>query len=125
MTETNDEQRAVLIVDDSQFMRKRVRQSLTCQGYSLVEAATGVAALAELEKRTFDCILTDLVMPDLDGFQLLAELQRRQVSTPVVVLTADIQKTTRDRCEQLGACVVQKPVQPGRLRQIVAGILGR
>jgi CheY-like chemotaxis protein len=106
-------------------MRKRIRQSLDVQCYTLVEAVSGASALDELTKRSFDCILTDLVMPDMDGFQLLAELRQRQVPTPVVVVTADVQRTTRERCEQLGASVViQKPVPSERLRAVVAGIVG-
>ena len=105
-------------------MRKRVRQALGQEGYTLVEADSGVTALTELDKREFSCILTDLVMPDLDGFGLLAEMQRRHVSAPVVVVTADIQKSTRERCEGLGATTfVQKPVPPEKLRAVVAQIL--
>jgi twitching motility two-component system response regulator PilH len=124
--ETNDEQYSILVVDDSAFMRKRVHQALDREGYNLVEADSGVAALNQIEKRQFDCILMDLVMPEMDGFGLLAEIQRRQLPTPVVVLTADIQKSTRERCEGLGArTFVQKPVPAEQLRSVVAGIIGR
>jgi two-component system chemotaxis response regulator CheY len=106
-------------------MRKRVRQSLEPDRYRVVEATNGRSALQEIEQCTFDCIVTDLVMPDLDGFELLAEIQRRHVLTPVVVLTADIQKTTQERCEGLGATAfVRKPVPPETLRSVLAGILG-
>jgi CheY-like chemotaxis protein len=89
-----------------------------------VDASNGQLALDELEKRRFDCILTDLVMPELDGFELLAEIQRRYQSTPVVVVSADIQKTTQERCADLGAVqFVQKPASPETLRGVVAGVL--
>ena len=114
----------ILVVDDSLFMRKRVRQLLGQDGYTLVEASSGASALTELGRHQFDCILTDLLMPEMDGFELLAELRRRQVTTPVVVVTADIQKATRERCEELGAAqVIQKPVPPDVLRSVVAGIV--
>lgn len=120
-----DQRPSILIVDDSLFMRRRVRQSLGQDRYILVEATSGVSALGELDKRSFDCILTDLLMPEMDGFELLAELQRRHSATPVVVVTADIQKSTRVRCEELGATdIIQKPVPPERLRSVVEGILG-
>jgi CheY-like chemotaxis protein len=120
-----DQRPSILIVDDSLFMRRRVRQSLGQDRYILVEATSGVSALGELDKRSFDCILTDLLMPEMDGFELLAELQRRHSVTPVVVVTADIQKTTRERCEVLGATdIIQKPVPPERLRSVVEGIVG-
>jgi len=116
---------SILVVDDSVFMRKRIRQSLEQEDYTLVEAANGVSALDEIGRRKFDCILTDLLMPDMDGFELLAELRRRHLSTPVLVVTADIQKATRERCEELGAKdIIQKPVPPDRLRSVVAGMVG-
>jgi CheY-like chemotaxis protein len=106
-------------------MRKRIRQSLEPAGYTLVEAKNGLFALEELEKREFACILTDLVMPDLDGVALLAEIQRRRISTPVLVISADIQKTTREHCERLGAAeFIQKPAAPEQLLATVARIVG-
>jgi two-component system chemotaxis response regulator CheY len=125
VNEPNDTQRSILIVDDSSFLRKRVRQALQDQGYALVEADSGVSALKEIEKQEFSCILTDLVMPEMDGFGLLAEIQKRHLDAPVVVLTADIQKSTHDRCEELGASAfLQKPVNPEKLRSVVSGIVG-
>ena len=123
--QTNDQPQSILIVDDSAFMRKRVRQVLQNDGYALVEAINGTAALQAIDQQEFACILTDLVMPELDGFGLLAELQLRHVPVPVVVLSADIQKTTRERCEALGAVAfLQKPVNGDDLRQALSSILG-
>jgi CheY-like chemotaxis protein len=124
VNENNGRSTLILVVDDSAFLRKRIRQALQEEGYMLVEAASGSSALAEIDKQEFACILTDLVMPELDGFGLLAELQKRHLQTPVVVVTADIQKSTRERCELLGAAAfVQKPVNPDTLRSALAGVL--
>jgi CheY-like chemotaxis protein len=124
VNETNDRRPSILVVDDSMFLRKRIRQALQGDTYTLVEACSGLSALAEIEKQEFACILTDLVMPELDGFGLLAEIQRRRLPMPVVVLTADIQKTTRERCEQLGASeFIQKPVNPDILRSALSRVL--
>ena len=123
MNEPNEIPR-ILIVDDSTFLRKRVRQALQDQGYTLVEADSGLSALKELDKQGFSCIVTDLVMPGLDGFGLLAEIQKRRLTSPVVVLTADVQKSTHDRCDELGASAfLQKPVNPAALRSVVSGIV--
>jgi twitching motility two-component system response regulator PilH len=124
MAETN-ERPPVLVVDDSMFQRRLIRQALQGNGYKLVEAIDGATAVKAIEQQEFACILTDLVMPGLDGFGLLAEIQRRQIRTPVVVLTADIQKSTRERCEQLGAVAfVQKPVDGNALRSALSGAMG-
>jgi len=125
VNERNDTLRSILIVDDSTFLRKRVRQALQDQGYTLVEADSGLSALKEIENQQFSCIVTDLVMPGMDGFGLLAEIQKRHLTAPVVVLTADVQKTTHDRCAELGASAfIQKPVNPDVLRSVVSGIVG-
>ncbi len=123
MNEPNEIPR-ILIVDDSTFLRKRVRQALQDQGYTLVEADSGLSALKELDNQEFSCIVTDLVMPGLDGFGLLEEIQKRHLASPVVVLTADVQKSTHDRCDELGASAfLQKPVNPAALRSVVSGIV--
>ena len=113
------------MVDDSSFLRKRLRQALQPDGYILVEAESGQAALDAVAKQEFACILTDLVMPEVDGFALLAQIQRRRLKVPVIVLTADIQKSTQERCETLGArAVLHKPVNSAALRSAVAGAIG-
>lgn len=123
MNEENNTASVILVVDDSSFLRKRIRQALQ-NDYALVEAISGTTALAEIDKREFRCILTDLVMPDMDGFGLLTEIQRRGLRTPVIVLTADIQKTTRERCESLGAAAfIQKPINAEVLRTTLSGVL--
>ena len=125
MNQPNEIPHSILIVDDSSFLRKRVRQALQDQGYTLVEADSGVSALKEMENQQFSCILTDLVMPGLDGFGLLEEIQKRHLDAPVVVLTADVQKSTHDRCAELGASAfIQKPLNPELLRSVVSGIVG-
>jgi CheY-like chemotaxis protein len=123
VNQENDTAPFILVVDDSSFLRKRIRQVLQ-EDYTMVEATSGLTALVEIDKREFRCILTDLVMPDMDGFGLLTELQKRGLRTPVIVLTADIQKSTRERCETLGAAAfVQKPINPGVLRAALSGVL--
>ena len=112
---------AILIVDDSAFQRKRVLEALRSEGHTLHEAINGALALAELSERAFGCVVTDLVMPVMDGFGLLTEMRQRGIKTPVLVVTADIQKTTQTRCEELGARqVLKKPVNPIELRTAVA-----
>jgi len=111
------------VVDDSLFLRKRLRQTLEPE-YAMIEANNGLAALDQIATQEFDCILTDLLMPDMDGFGLLAEIARRKILTPVVVVTADIQKTTRERCKELGAsALVQKPVDAEVLRSVLLSVL--
>ena len=71
-----------------------------------------------------DCILTDLLMPEMDGVSLLAALQNLGFNLPVIVLTADIQESKRKQCEELGAAgFLAKPPQSKVLLALVEKVL--
>src|SRR5262249_59481045 len=82
--------RRVLVVDDDPDLRQRLRELLEKEGLEVDEAGDGRAALARLDEQWPGLILLDLLMPGMDGFEFLGELQQRQTgrSVPVVVLTA-------------------------------------
>src|SRR5450755_415747 len=100
----------ILIVDDSSFTRNRLREALTKGGYRVDEARNGIEALSKLDQGIYSCVVTDLLMPGMDGFVLLERIAMRTSPIPVIVLSSDIQKTSRDKCQQLGAKVfLNKP----------------
>lgn len=106
----------VLVVDDSRFNRSRVVAALTADHIQIVEAFDGQDALEKLATFPADVICTDLLMPRLDGFGLLRALRDQDRSTPVVVLSADIQASSRETCRELGAVAfLNKPFQPEAL----------
>jgi signal transduction histidine kinase/DNA-binding response OmpR family regulator len=80
----------VLVVDDDAVTRELLVRTVTRAGFGAVEAENGVAALARLEEETPAAILLDLVMPEMDGFELLSRLRQHEVwrDIPVVVVTA-------------------------------------
>jgi CheY-like chemotaxis protein len=80
----------VLVVDDDPDLRQRLRGLLEKEGLEVDEAGDGRAALTRLDEQWPGLILLDLLMPEMDGFSFLAELQRRgeSRSVPVIVLTA-------------------------------------
>jgi CheY-like chemotaxis protein len=78
----------VLVVDDDDGQRRRLRELLERHGLGVDEASDGQTALARLDEQWPGLILLDLLMPGMDGFAFLGELQRRRRSVPVVVLTA-------------------------------------
>jgi CheY-like chemotaxis protein len=82
--------RPILVVDDDTDVRLLLRRMLEKAGYVVVEAEHGRAALAQLAKLTPELILLDLMMPEMDGFEFLDDLQRLPAgrSIPVVVFTA-------------------------------------
>ncbi|MCP3959474.1 MAG: response regulator [bacterium] len=114
----------ILIVDDSAFQRSFLRKALTEAGYDVQEAGDGEQALAVKNTQRPDCILTDLIMPDMRGLALLEALRDQGSEIPTIVLTADIQEGVEKRCLELGAArVLHKPVKPGVLASAVAEVL--
>jgi len=77
----------VLIVDDEPFVRQLVRDTLEKKGFTTGIAADGEEALALLDEEDFGVVLTDVVMPGMDGFELLKRIKKRHPGTKVVILT--------------------------------------
>ena len=110
----------VLLIDDSSWWLKRMSYLITQLGYEVITRNGMVAGLEAAQKLAPDCIVSDLLMPDGDGFQILKSLKEKNISTPVVVLTADFQQETIDLCKELGAFeVIQKERVKGHLADIL------
>jgi len=115
----------ILVVDDSGFQRKRTCRVLHRAGYETLDAPDGKAALEAVERDAPDLVITDLNMPTMTGMEFLAAVQERGLSLPIVVLTSDIQETTREECIERGAAeVLNKPVNDDRLLVTVEAFLG-
>jgi CheY-like chemotaxis protein len=96
-------QRHVLIVDDSPVVTEMISELLTTSGLSVQVATDGVAALAAIEQRTPDLVLSDVDMPRMDGITLLKEIRQRTQTLPVVMLTTRGSVEDRQRASSLGA----------------------
>lgn len=79
---------AVAILDDEPEMRKALRQLFTCRGFRVEEYQGGEDLLAALRSHPLDYLLLDLQMPELNGFDVLEAFRSRQISVPVIVITA-------------------------------------
>lgn len=77
----------VLVVDDEEPLRTAVARYLTKAGHHVVEANNGRDALAKLEAHAVDVVLSDIMMPDMDGIALLREVRQRDLDLPVVLAT--------------------------------------
>lgn len=111
---------SILIVDDAAFSRRMIRKIFKSDPYELLEASSGREALDMIRLHQPNCILTDLLMPDMDGFEFLSNLQAQGIKIPTIIISADIQESTRDRCLQLGAVAfVNKPPKEDVVRQTV------
>jgi CheY-like chemotaxis protein len=92
----------ILVIDDSRFSRNAVKRALAGTGHNLIEAVDGQEGFASVQANQPDYIFTDLLMPVLDGVGFLEQLRGSGSEIPVVVVSADIQESSRVRCEQLG-----------------------
>ncbi|MDH7568836.1 MAG: response regulator [Armatimonadota bacterium] len=96
----------MLVVDDSAFARHRLAQALTEAGYDVLEADGAAAALQALAETPPDAVALDLLMPDMNGIDLLRLIRVSHPSLPVIVVTADVQKLTREEAMEAGASAV-------------------
>lgn len=110
----------ILLVDDSKFQRKCMSGMLRNLGHDVSEAEDGEKGLQMLETAKPDLIITDLLMPVLDGISLLRGLNERHCPAPAIVVSADIQEPTRQECLQLGAkAFLNKPVNSATLEAAI------
>ena len=126
ITRSNDQPMTrILIVDDSLFQRRIISAPLKIEGYEVLEAVNGSDGLEKIITLKPDLILLDILMPEKDGFEVLKELQSAHNTIPVIMLTSDVQDTTRDECLGLGAqAFVNKPVKGEDLLPVIRSILG-
>jgi len=119
----------VLVVEDSSTMRQLVCMALRkIAGIVLVEAADGKDALVKLGEITPDLLLTDLNMPEMDGFALITEVRARPnfAKLPILVLTTAGALQDQERAKSLGVeGYVTKPISPDELVSAVRGALGK
>ena len=115
----------LLIVDDS-FTSCGMLTRLIGDAYQISSVNSGSAAIDAVGKEFFDLMLLDLLMPDMDGFNVLEALKQLENPPPVLVISADIQNTTRERVLQLGAVgVINKPPKRDQLLSAIENALGR
>lgn len=100
----------VLVVEDSIVSRRVLSKALHELGHQVIEAVNGLEALEVAHHQRPDCIVLDLLIPELNGFEVLENLTQEISPIPTIVITADIQKTSRQMCLDKGAiAVLNKP----------------
>jgi len=87
-SESKDKEKTILVVEDDDDSRNLVSRFLTNAGYTVTLAEDGAAALLDLGKKDFDLIISDVNMPNLDGFSLMKIIKQKGIRTPVIFLTS-------------------------------------
>jgi CheY-like chemotaxis protein len=112
--------RRVLIVDDEPLVLKSVARVVRLMGYDVTLAADGYEAIERLRARPFDVIVSDVSMPQMDGFELLKRVREIDRRVPVVLATGTPDERDAQAALDLGAFqYLVKPVDPGRLRLVL------
>ena len=114
----------VLIVDDSAYARRVHRAMLERAGHEVLEVATGTGAIESCMLEQPDVVLLDLSMEDIGGIQVLQTLRALNVSAPVIVVSADVQRSTEQAVMAAGAVrFLGKPANGEQLVSAVAQTL--
>ncbi len=110
----------VLVVDDELLLRSILKDALEEAGYTVILAESGEAALAHAKTESPDCIILDIMMPGLDGYETCAALKKdpELATVPVIFVSATTDLRVIDRAEAVGAItVLPKPVPIEQLEQ--------
>ena len=118
----------ILIVEDSKAIRSMIRVSLEEEvGYFVVEAGNGFEALKALPTRSFDLIITDINMPDINGLELIGYVKSNPTyrGIPLIIVSTEKSEEDKKRGMSLGAAgYVVKPFKKEDLMEMVVKVLG-
>jgi two-component system, chemotaxis family, chemotaxis protein CheY len=110
----------VLVVDDSGLARRLVRKILEELGYEVEEVSDGAQALERYLFNHHDAVILDLLMHGMYGVEVLQKLKELNPNLPVIVASADIQRSTRDQVRECGAAaMINKPVTKEQLAEVL------
>ena len=109
--------KTILVVDDQENLRRMLKDYLTEEGFGVLTAEDGQAALHVARQGAPDIVLLDIMMPEMDGFEFMRAF-RKERDTPIILLTAKLEETDKVVGLELGAD--DYVTKPFRLRELVA-----
>jgi DNA-binding NtrC family response regulator len=119
---------SILLVDDNQQLRTMIERGLKLAGHEVVTAVNGKSALAILPKLEFDLILTDIVMPDMEGLELIRAIRKMNTTTKIIAMSGGGRGTAEDYltlARKFGASeTLEKPFDITTLTSTVARVVG-
>lgn len=116
----------ILVVEDDPYLRASLRFPLELNGYEVAVAANGKKALAHLRSSGADIVITDLFMPEMDGFELIAAIKESFPKIKIVAISGggllSSGKMFRGLCKNSGVHFQEKPFSAGQLIATIAEI---
>ena len=109
----------ILLVDDEEGYRELVARMLAKAGYEVVQAADGIEALSLLEKSKIDLVISDILMPVLNGYALVARLRAKWPHMPVILTTGYLSHDAAKSMMNGSVDFIPKPIDPEVLIQTV------
>lgn len=118
--------KTILIADDSESIRELVGLTLTAAGYEVLKSEDGERALAELDGKRIDLVITDLNMPKIDGIDLIRKIRTKESygTVPILLLTTESQATKKEEARVAGATGwIVKPFIQDKLIAVVQKVI--
>ncbi|OGP50112.1 MAG: hypothetical protein A2Y79_07295 [Deltaproteobacteria bacterium RBG_13_43_22] len=113
----------ILIVDDDELVLMALRELLKAQNYEVHTFSRGSEALKKLDQEIFDLMILDIVMPEMDGFELCRKIREKETGreTPIIFLSAKNQEEDQKHGLEVGANLfLFKPISPNKLLTLIA-----
>lgn len=118
----------ILVVDDDEMVLMALDELLKPEGYEVQTVSSGSEALRKLDTDGYDLLMFDVIMPEMDGYELCKRVREKEKhkETPVIFLTAKSRDEDRARGLESGANLyLSKPISPDKLIKIVSDTLGQ
>lgn len=115
--------RRILLVDDDPALCEAIAFALETGDYSVRAYGSGEAALAAAATLRCDCVVIDYRLPGMDGLELLAGLRSRGLRCPAILITSNPAERLRRHAEDVGACLVEKPLLRDSLTEAIEALL--
>ncbi len=115
------EKKRILIADDEEIVRILLAEALKSYGYDIDVAENGVEAMSHIDKKSYDLVITDYMMPEMDGLELTQRIKAKYPSTPILVITGNA--PVNDLLKSGATAYIMKPFNIFELQSMVETIL--
>ncbi len=109
----------VLVIDDEAILRALLREMLSACGYDADVAESGDAGLAQFQAQAYRAVITDLLMPGMNGFEVIAALRKIDPAVRIIMLTGSAPAQTAGQARESGITLLHKPIA---LRDLKAAV---